>query len=66
MPNHSDRAKWRLLIVEFQARALLKGNASHSLDRGNFSVVRFSEIVKLFTSSLNVHQRRGCDPALNQ
>ena len=48
IPSHSDRAKWRLLIDEFQARALLKGSASHSLDRGNFSVVRFSDVAKLF------------------
>ena len=48
LPAHSDRTKWSLLIDEFQARSMLKALASHSFDKGNMSVVRFHDVVKLF------------------
>ena len=48
LPRHNDREKWRLLIDEYQARSLLKGRSSHTLDRGNMIVVSFHETVKLF------------------
>ena len=48
LPRHNDREKWRLLIDEYQARSLLKGHSSHTLDRGNMIVASFHETVKLF------------------
>ena len=48
LPAHSDRQKWSLLIDEFQARSLLKAQASHSFDRGNTRAVRFHDVVPLF------------------
>ena len=48
LPRHGDREKWTLFINEYQARALLKGRCSYTLDRGNQCVVRFHDIAQLF------------------
>ena len=48
LPSHTDRTKWRLLINEYEARAMLKFRNSQPLDYDHYVVVRFRDVAALF------------------